>query len=93
MPVLPRSTCGLPVGRWNWLRPTFIHMLSSITIRIRIAGQAEARAVEQRGDPLVGDRDVDVLEMDGIAEVLGGAVEGLAIVSIGAILQGVRRAL
>ena len=24
IPVLPRSTCGLPVGRWNWLRPTLI---------------------------------------------------------------------
>ena len=45
--------------------------------QIRIAGEAEARAVEQLRDPLIRDRDVDVLEVDGIAEVLGGAVEGL----------------
>ena len=45
--------------------------------QVRIAGQAEPRAVEQRRDALVGDGDVDVLEVDGIAEVLGGAVEGL----------------
>ena len=43
----------------------------------RIAGQPEARAVEQRRDALVRDRDVDVLKVDGVAEVFGCAVEGL----------------
>ena len=32
-PVWPRTTCCLPVGRWNWLRPTFIHMLPTPVIR------------------------------------------------------------
>ena len=47
--------------------------------QIRIAGEAKPRAVEQRRDALVGDGDVDVLEVDGVAEVLGGAVEGLLV--------------
>ena len=45
--------------------------------QIGIAGQPEAGDIEQRGQPLVGHLHVDVLEMDGIAEVFGGAVEGL----------------
>ena len=56
--------------------------------QVRIAGEAEACAVEQRGDPLVRDRDVDVLEVDRIAEVLGGAVEGLGHRVHGAIPEG-----
>ena len=31
--VRPRSFCALPVGRWNWLRPTLTHMLSTLVIR------------------------------------------------------------
>jgi hypothetical protein len=45
--------------------------------QIGVPGQAEAGHVEQRRQPLVGDLDVDVLEMDGVAEVFGGAVEML----------------
>jgi hypothetical protein len=32
MPVVPRRFCGLPVGKWNWLRPTLIHMLLVLTM-------------------------------------------------------------
>jgi hypothetical protein len=47
--------------------------------QIRIAGEAEPGAIEQRGDALVGNGDIDVLEVDGVAEILGGAVEGLLV--------------
>jgi len=42
-----------------------------------IARQPETGGVEQRGETLVGDLDVDVLEMDRVPEVLRGAVECL----------------
>ena len=45
--------------------------------QIGIAREPESRDVEQRGEPLVGDRDVDVFEMDDIAEIFGGAIVGL----------------
>ena len=45
--------------------------------QIGVAGQPKARDIEQRRQPLVGDQHVDMLEMDGIAEVLGGAVKSL----------------
>ena len=45
--------------------------------QIGIAGQPQPGDVEQRRQPLIGDLDVDVLEMDGVAEVFGGAVEWL----------------
>ena len=32
-PVCPRRTSALPPGRWNWLRPTLIHMLVTPVIR------------------------------------------------------------
>src|SRR5688572_21995981 len=43
--------------------------------QVGIAGQPEAGDIKQRRQPLVGDRDVDMLEMDRIAEILCGAVE------------------
>ena len=43
--------------------------------QIGIAGQPEAGDIEQRRQPLIGHRDVDVLEMDRVAEVFCGAVE------------------
>ena len=43
--------------------------------QIGVAGQPEPRDIEQCRQPLVGDLNVDVLEMDRVAEVLGGAVE------------------
>ena len=43
--------------------------------QIGIAGQPEACDIEQRRQPLVGDGDVDVLEMNGVAEVFCGTVE------------------
>src|SRR3954471_3794467 len=43
--------------------------------QIGIAGQPEAGDIEQRRQPLIGDGDVDMLEMDRIAEILCGAVE------------------
>ena len=43
--------------------------------QIGVAGEPEARDIEQGGQALVGDCDVDVLEMDRVAEVFGGAVE------------------
>src|SRR5690348_6306407 len=43
--------------------------------QIGIAGQPEAGDVKQRRQPLVGDGDVDMLEMDRVAEILCGAVE------------------
>jgi hypothetical protein len=42
---------------------------------VRVARQPEPRHIEQLRQPLVRDLDVDVLEMDRVAEVLGGAVE------------------
>lgn len=39
--------------------------------------QPEAGDVEQRGEALIRDLDVDVLEMDRVAEVLGGSIEWL----------------
>src|SRR5262249_293905 len=32
-PVMPRSTSGCPVGRWNWLMPTLTHMLPTPVLR------------------------------------------------------------
>ena len=43
--------------------------------QIGIAGQPEAGDIEQRRQPLIGHRDVDVLEMDRVTEVFCGAVE------------------
>ena len=45
--------------------------------QIGIAGQPEAGDKEQRRQPLIGDGDVDMLEMDRVAEILCGAVEWL----------------
>ncbi len=45
--------------------------------QIGIARQAETGHIEKRCQMLIGHRDIDMLEMDGIAEVLGGAVEML----------------
>src|SRR5829696_7852008 len=45
--------------------------------QIGIAGQPEACDIEQRRQPLIGDGDVDMLEMNGVAEILCGAVEWL----------------
>ncbi|MBA7480156.1 hypothetical protein ES707_15603 [subsurface metagenome] len=45
--------------------------------QIGIARQPEARDVKEGGQALVRHLHVDVLKMDGIAEVFGGAVEGL----------------
>src|SRR6478752_6068313 len=43
--------------------------------QIGIAGQPETGDIEQRRQPLVGDSDVDMLEMDRVAEILCGAVK------------------
>jgi hypothetical protein len=43
--------------------------------QVGIAREPEAGNVEQGGEPLVGDGDVDVLEMDDVADVLSGAIE------------------
>jgi hypothetical protein len=43
--------------------------------QVRIARQPEPDRVEQLRQPLVRHLHVDVLEVDGVAEVLGGAVE------------------
>ena len=32
-PVLPRSTSGLPIGRWNWLMPQLTHILPAPVLR------------------------------------------------------------
>jgi hypothetical protein len=45
--------------------------------QIGIAGEPKACDVKQRRQPLIGDLDVDMFEMDGVAEVLGGTIEGL----------------
>ena len=45
--------------------------------QIGIAGQPEAGDIEQGRQPLVGHLDVDVFEMDRVAEIFGGAVEWL----------------
>jgi hypothetical protein len=46
--------------------------------QVRVPGQAEAHDVEHRGDLLVGDLHVDVLERDDVADVLAGPVVSLA---------------
>ena len=46
-------------------------------VEIGIAGEPEPDHVEQPGDPLIGNLHVDVLEVDGIAEILGRAVVSL----------------
>ena len=43
--------------------------------QVRVARQPESGSIEQRGETLVGDLDVDVLEVNRVAEVLGGAIE------------------
>ena len=43
--------------------------------QIGIAGEPEARDVEQSGEALVRDLDVDVLEMDRVAEIFSGPIE------------------
>ena len=45
---------------------------------VGIARQPEPDRVEQLRQALVRDLHVDVLEMDGVAEILGGAVEFFA---------------
>src|SRR5204862_2041685 len=45
--------------------------------QIGIAREPEASDVEQGGEPLVGDGDVDVFEVDDVAEIFGGAIIGL----------------
>ena len=43
--------------------------------QIGIAGEPEARDIEQGRQSLVGDLHVDMFKVDGVAEILGGAVE------------------
>ena len=45
--------------------------------QIGVPGQAEAGDIKQGRQPLVGDLDIDMFEMDRVAEVFGGAVEML----------------
>lgn len=45
--------------------------------QIGIAGEPKSRDVKQRRQALIGDLDVDMFEVDGVAEVLGGTIEGL----------------
>ena len=32
-PMVPRSTSGVPIGRWNWLMPILTHMLREVVLR------------------------------------------------------------
>ena len=67
-------------GRQMELAAADIHPhVGVVDLEIRIAGEAEARAVEERGYALVGNGDVDVLKVNGVAEVFGGAIEGLLV--------------
>ena len=43
--------------------------------QIGIAGQPEAGDIEQRRQALIGHEDIDVFEMDRVAEIFCGAVE------------------
>nr|WP_245315645.1 hypothetical protein [Bradyrhizobium neotropicale] len=43
--------------------------------QVGVAGEPEPRDVKQAGEALIRDLDVDVLEMDRVAEILGGSVE------------------
>ena len=58
-------------------------------VEIGIARQPEPDHVEQPGDPLIRDLHVDVLEMDGIAEVFRRAIIGLLHVGHSALAQAV----
>jgi hypothetical protein len=43
--------------------------------QIGIAGEPKSRDVEQGRQALIGHLDVDVLEMDGVAEIFCGSIE------------------
>src|SRR5215510_808705 len=45
--------------------------------QVGVARKAEPRDIEQRGEALVRDGDVHVLEVDGVAEIFSGAIESL----------------
>ena len=44
--------------------------------QVRIAREPERRNVELRRDDLIGDAEIDVLEVSDVADILGRAVEG-----------------
>ena len=71
---MPRTTSGCPIGRWNWLVPTLIHMMPRAGVEEGIAGEPEPGHIIVRRQMLVGDADIDVAEVDDVADVLGGAV-------------------
>src|SRR4051794_2924269 len=43
--------------------------------QIGVAGEPQSRDVKQTGQALIGNRHVDMFEMDRIAEIFGGTVE------------------
>src|SRR5262249_31880663 len=66
------------VGRQMELAPADVD--PHVVVRghqVGVAREPKPGGIEQGRQPLVRDRDIDVLEVDGIAEVLGGAIEGL----------------
>jgi hypothetical protein len=67
-----------PAGRQMKLAAPGIHPHVGVRDhQIRIARQSQPDAVKQLRQPLVRHLHVDVLKMDRVAEVLGGAIEAL----------------
>ena len=73
---MPRTTCG-SAGRQVELAAADVdpHVFQA-RHQVRVARQAEAHEVVGDGLALVGHADVDVAELDDVAEVFDGAVEG-----------------
>ncbi len=73
-PVIPRSISGSPVGRWNWPTPDIHPHQAGAGVEKRIARETQCGDVIVRRQMLVGDADVDVPEIDDIAEILACAI-------------------
>ena len=76
MPVQPRSTSAACRGRQMELAAADVdpHVVGA-DHDVGIARKPEPGDIEERRQPLIGDGDVDVLELEDIADILGGAVE------------------
>ena len=61
---------GVALGQVELLRPDVDPHVGGAEVDVGIAGEAESAHVEQRGELLVGHRDVDVLERQQVADVL-----------------------
>ena len=73
-----RDLLDAPAGQVELLAADVDPHVVQAHVHVRVPGQPESQNVEHYGLSLIGDRDIDVLKGNNVAEVIG-----LAIVTIG----------